>query len=226
MSVDSVEWLSNSVLHDNVEYSRRLYKFLEESFSTCTEYVALHERHLGVYSFRLSDLILRIGPEILKAFNLIIFNQRRSELFHEQSGLEKKIVDIQEKKKTHRDNFIDYLDAVSVAKKCKLGEERIELKALPKFIVPFELEKRVLKNGKSVNVVFWWEDGYNALRHRAIEEFVTSATLRNALFSLGALWVLHNILDFDWGRPGLAESEFFNMPFTFRPTRSKAEKLK
>jgi hypothetical protein len=226
VSAKSIRWLSNSVLRANVEYSRKVYKFLEEDFSACTEYVALDERHLGVYSFRLSDLILRIGPEILNVFNLILFNSARSESFDAQPDLAKKIMSIQGRKETRRDSFIAYLDAICSARNYKLTEERILLKAIPtKFIVPFEIEKRA-NDGKDFNVVFWWEDGYNALRHRAIDEFATSATLKNAMFSLAALWVLHNILDFDWGRPGLATSEFFEAPFTFRASRSKAERLR
>lgn len=202
-----------------------MYKSLEETLAVCTEYVALDQNHLGVYSFRLSDIILRVGPEILRVFNLILFNPRRQESFDTLPNLENRIVSIQEKRESRKEPFMEYLDAVSLRVRCRLVEERVGLRALSRFIVPFEVEKRV-RNGKEYSVISWWEDGYNALRHRVIDEFATSATLRNALFSLCALWVLHSILDFDVGRPNIATSEFFETPFTFRETKSTAEKLK
>lgn len=163
MSVKSIKWFPNSVLRTNVDYSRKVYSFIEEDFSKCIEYVTLDEKHLDVYSYRLSDLILRIGPEILRVFNLILFNPRRSKSFEMQPDLADRILRVQTKMEARKDSFMAYLDAVCAGPMYKLADDRIELKAIPKYIVPFEVEKRV-KNGKDFKVVFWWEDGYNALK--------------------------------------------------------------
>jgi hypothetical protein len=226
MSSNSIKWLSKSVLETNVGYSRKIYKFLEEDFGTCVEYVAIDEKHLGVYSIRLANLILRIGPEILRLFNLILFNERRSASIVIEPELKNKIIDIQRKKDERKDNFMDYLNAISLARGGGdvLSNLGVQVKTLGKLIVPFEV-KDMTRNGKNVDIVYWWDNGYNALRHRVIEEFATSATLGHALFSLAALWVLHDILDYDFGRVGIAKSDFFEMPFTNANNRPKWNKL-
>jgi len=179
---------------------------------------------LEVFSFRLADLILRIGPEILRVFNLILFNNRRTESFVIKPTLEKAIIDIQSRKRQMKDGFNDYMNAICLYVR-DLKNIKVPVKALEKFVIPLETERRV-KNGRPFNVVPWWEDGYNALKHRVIEEFKMSATMEHALFSLAGLWALHYFLDYDWGRAGLARSEFFKQPTTSAVGRLYAEQMK
>jgi hypothetical protein len=220
-----IRWFSDDILRDNVEYSRKIYNLLEQDLSTCTECVTLDPDNLGAFSFRLADLILRVGPEILRVFNLILFNRRREGSFTVEPRLEKAIIDVQRRKEQKRDGFDDYLDATCIARAQGLKVIKVPVKTLGKFLVPFETEER-MKNGKAFDVVPWWEDGYNALKHRVIEEFRTSATLKHALFSLAGLWTLHYVLDYDWDRKGIARSEFFEQPAASVVDRLYLEQLK
>jgi len=211
MSTKSIQWLQKSVLQTNVEYSRYLYDSLEDDFSVCTHYVELDEKHFPVYSFGLADLIIRIGPEILRLFNLILFNQRRENEFSTHPELEKEMKNIQQMKEARRDDFPDYLNAFSMTHH-PLTQISVRIKTLEKSIVPFETQKRRIQSGKDIDVVPWWVDGYNGLRHRVIEEFSTSATLKHALFSLAGLWVLHSLLDYDIGMLVMRKSDYFDIP--------------
>ena len=207
MSPKSLRWIPDDKLRLNVDYARQQFKFLERDFQTIVEYVALDETHLKVYSFRLADLIVRIGPEILRLFDLYLFNRNRSPIFHLHPGYKKILSDLQIKKEIRRDGFMDYLRVFPKFITNGLNWA-VEVKLLNKFVTPFAPEKRE-NNGRQIDVVFWWEDGYNALRHRLIEGFNESATLGHALFSLAGLWILHDFIDRDWGRVGLAKSNVF-----------------
>ena len=91
-----------------------------------------------------------------------------------------------------------------------LKTESAKVNELKREIRPFETTKMSLPHRKrKIYGVFWWEFGYNALRHRTIIEFDKSATLKHALFSLAGLWVLHDRLDRDWGRKHMARSHVF-----------------
>jgi len=207
MSPKSLRWIPYDKLELNVNYARQQLEFLERDFQTIIEYVALDEKQLNVYSFRLADLIVRTGPEILRLFDLYLFNPNRSQIFHVDPESKKILSDLQIKKNSRRDNFMDYLRTF---RKFIINglNWAVEVKPLNKFITPFATETRE-NNNRQIDVVFWWEDGYNALRHRVIERFNESATLCHALFSLAGLWILHDFIDRDWGRVGLAKSNIF-----------------
>jgi len=192
----------------NVEYARKVYSFLENDLNTCLEYVQLTENHLDVYSFKFADLLSRIGPEILRVSELFLFNPRRGNVFFMKPELQQRLIDLQRKKATRRDNFMDYLNAFAIAF-TGLNSIAVEIAALNKYVVPFRTENRKGKGGKEVEVISWWEDGYNSIKHRIISEFQKSATLKHTLFSLAALWVLHDCLDRDHGRLVPANSEIF-----------------
>jgi len=207
MSLKLLRWIPDNKLRLNVDYARQQFKFLERDFQTIVEYVALDETHLKIYSFRLADLIVRTGPEILRLFDLCLFNRNRSRIFHIHPESKKILSDLQNKKDNRKDSFIDYLRAFPKFYSNGLNWA-VEVKPLNKFVTPFATEKRE-NNGRQIDVVFWWEDGYNALRHRLIEGFNESATLGHALFSLAGLWILHDFIDRDWGRIDLAKSNVF-----------------
>lgn len=207
MSPKSLRWIPDDKLELNVNYARQQFEFLERDFQTIIEYVALDEKHLNVYSFRLADLIVRTGPEILRLFDVYLFNRNRSQIFHMHPESKKILSDLQIKKDSRRDSFMDYLRTFSKFIIHGLNWA-VEVKPLNKFITPFATETRE-NNDRRIDVVFWWEDGYNALRHRVIERFNESATLGHALFSLAGLWILHDFIDKDWGRVDLAKSDIF-----------------
>lgn len=207
MPSKSVRWIPDDKLRENVDFARQQFEFLERDFQTIIEYVALNEKHLNVYSFRLADLIVRTGPEILRLFDLYLFNPTRSQVFNIFPEYEEILFNLQSKKDSRRDRFKDYIMVFSKFITSGLNWA-VEVKGLNKFITPFATETRE-SNDRQIDVVFWWEDGYNALRHRVIERFSESATLGHALFSLAGLWILHDFIDRDWGRIGLAKSDIF-----------------
>ena len=201
----SIEWLPENILKEDVEASRRMYDFIERDFDTCIEYVALDSNHFNVYSPRIANIILRICPEILRIFDLILFNQKITTSFEEQPELRMQIVKIHKKKKIRKDWFIDYLKALP-----ELTTKSVKAKTLEEKIKPFEIIKIKLHHKKEpIESVDWWEWGYNALRHRIVREFKESATLKHALFSLAGLYVLHDRLDRDWGRMDVFRSRIF-----------------
>ncbi len=185
---ESIQWLAKEVLSLNAEFSFKIYEFIERDFNLCLEYISLDKEQLKVYSYRLGDLIQRIGPEILRVFELILFNSRMATRFSRIPELKRKILNIQRKQKARKDSFIDYLKAFSCLNQGKIYQ--VEVQELGNSILPFETKKKGKKE-----FVFWWEHGYNALRHRRTKEFSKSATLGFALFSLAGLWILQHRLD-------------------------------
>src|SRR4030042_1524833 len=159
---ENIEWLPEKVLRTNVEYSRNMYKLLEQDFGLLSEFVTLDERNLNVFSFRLANLILRTGPEILRIFNLILLNNEKMESRLERdSDLQKEMVNLQRKKNKKKDGFIDYLNTVCLVRVDYLKRTGVPIKSFEMFVVPFETEVR-RKNEREYEVVPWWEDGYNA----------------------------------------------------------------
>lgn len=210
----AIRWLPESTLRKNAEYAEWIYWSYEEDLSVCTEYIAPDEKHLGVYSFRLADLVIRIGPEILRLFELILFNPNRERSFTDVPGLKEEIMRIQKRRDEKKVTFTDYVRAISMAfSRYPLAKMCVGIQPLERYIVPFEAEKKKLGNDKEIDWFFWWENGYNALKHRVIEEFSTSATLKHVLFSLAGLWILHNLRNYDFMVGVLDESDFFTSPF-------------
>jgi hypothetical protein len=193
----TINWTSEKILKENLEASASNYRFIEKEFSTCLEYVALTEKHLSVYSHRLASLIVRIGPEILRTFNIVLFNENRSCVlnFFEVKPL---LLQLQEKIDRRRDCLIDYLIVVDELWSSGVSSAAIRVPSLDKFILPFEFGTRTNVSGKKFATIPWWEDGYNALRHRMTKEFREAATLKNSLYSLAALWLLHDIFKRDF----------------------------
>jgi len=201
---DSVNWYTDKMLKENYEASVSMYRFIERDLDECIEYVAFSEDHLQVYSFRFANLILRIGPEILRLFNLILFNPNTTAHLSFHREVKPSLIKLQKRCEDRTDNIMDYFGAMRKIRMGGLGSIAVKVKALDKYILPFEVEKRqrVRDNGEQdlCEVIPWWEDGYNALRHRVIKEFKESATFQNALFSLAGVWVLHSeYLGHDWG---------------------------
>jgi hypothetical protein len=82
-----IEWESENNLKNNVEASRKTYDSIDRDFDACLEYIALDSNHFSVYSPKIADIIVKIGPEILTVFNLILFNKRITRFFNEHPEL-------------------------------------------------------------------------------------------------------------------------------------------
>jgi hypothetical protein len=146
-------------------------------------------------------MILRIGPELLRLLNIVLFDPNRSACF-DFDCLKPLLVELQEKCNKRNDSFLDYFNVLSVVMSNQTSRTAVKVTPLNKYIIPFEVELR-----KGRKIIPWWEDGYNALRHRVINEFKGSATLKNTLFALSALWFLH--YEFDQRYPHSFYSEIF-----------------
>ena len=209
MGSEKIRLLPESIFAKSIEASRKMYEFLQRDFEVSLEYIALDRNQLNVYSTRLADLILRSGPQIMNLLYLLTFYPRGN-IPPKEPEKEEKLLNIQVKRQERHDTFKDYLDILPC-----LSNECVMVDTLKGYIIPFEMEKR-----KSSDVVFWWEDGYNALKHRAIREFEKSATLKHALYALAALWVLHHQLRTVTNSPpfysiikvDMPESELFSEP--------------
>ena len=201
-----IEWESENNLKNNVEASRKTYDSINRDFDACLEYIALDSNHFSVYSPKIADIIVKIGPEILTVFNLILFNKRITRFFNEHPELKRQIVEIQKRKSENKDGFMYYLRALP-----DFVKKRVILEGLEQRIKPFEIKKTWLtKKEKYFDYVEWWRFGYNALKHRKMSEIKEAAIFKYALFSLAGLWVLHDRLDSDWGRKeGLFKSRVF-----------------
>ncbi|MCJ7633537.1 hypothetical protein MUP77_14265 [Candidatus Bathyarchaeota archaeon] len=204
MGNDQVNWYTPEILEENYRASISMYKFIERDFKECLEYVALSQDHLRVYSHRFANLMLRIGPEILRLFNLILFNPRRTAHLDYDHEIKPFLIHLQKDCQNRTDNIMDYFTAIRNVRIGGLDHVGVRVKDLEKYIIPFKTERRprIRRSGKRrfCSVIPWWEDGYNALRHRATIEFKWSATFENVLFSLAGVWVLHDgYLGFDWG---------------------------
>jgi len=205
---DSIEWLSKTNLKKYVEASRRKYDSIEMEFVECLDYVELDLDHFNVYSKKFNDFILKIGPEILTVFELILFNKKIVRFFNDQPELEEQIINIKKKKNEGKEGFMAYLNALPYLK-----TENAKVKNLNEKITPFKIQKSWLTKKQRYRYwVDWWDYGYNALKHRRIREFKEAATLKHTLFSLAGLWILHERLDRDHGRKGLFRSQVFEIP--------------
>ncbi len=201
-SSKSVNWISDDELDENSKASISMYKFIETDFINCLEYVPVVEQHFSVYSYRFASLLLRIGPELLRKMNIVLFDSNRSSSFHFDYDVKPSLIELQDKCAKRKDGFIDYYNVLSVVLLCTLSRQAVKVKPLNKYILPFEFEMRDRRK-----IIPWWDDGYNALRHRVIHEFKESATLRNTLFALSALWFLH--YEFNTRFPHSFPSEIF-----------------
>lgn len=212
MENDPINWYTREILKENYQASISMYKFIERDFNECLEYVAFNQDHMRVYSYRFANLMLRIGPEILRLFNLILFNPRRKVHLDFDHQIKPFLIQLQKKCQNRNDYIMDYFIAMRNVRRGGLDYIGVKAKGLDKYIIPFKTERRLRtkESGKRSrhSVIPWWEDGYNALRHRATREFRESATFENALFSLAGVWVLHDAyLGSDWGYS--LESEIF-----------------
>jgi len=167
-----------------------MFHQLEREVEDFLTYVPLDFNHLHVYSLKLVEVMLGIGPEVVSSFDLATFpslfvpvyfprsndeiDRAREELLDEETDRRKK-----RRSLTFR-HYYDFLRLASRLWTHKL-QCPIRLKALDAYVVPFEEP-----------VPEWWQI-YNALKHDKYSN-LRKATLANALKALGGLfWLVeHN----------------------------------
>lgn len=203
-----INWLPEKLIKINFNTSLSRYRVIERDFEECLEYVQLHEENIKVFSIKFADLILRTGPEILRLFHLFVFNHRRTDSFEGENILEKRIIGLQEKCRLNKETFYNYFEILNNDDRGSITKYAIEIKPLNKFIIPFKTEKRIGKKNQNLTIIPWWQEGYNALKHRIIDDFNESATYKNVLFSLAGYRILYEeFLSRDLGT-------FFTLPKT------------
>jgi hypothetical protein len=163
-------------------YSWAAYKAIEEDMMRVIEYLPLETRQYNIYSFKLTDIIIRSCSHIDSLFKDILRNQDLSDHPNQQevTTAREKLV---KRKMLKIDDYIkifaDYLNLTSVKVTIRRNDE-------PK--KPFEKFENSNLGGRSS---VWWK-AYNSLKHDFYnEKNVEKGNLGNALESLGALFVLN-----------------------------------
>ena len=163
-------------------YSWAAYKSIEEDMMRVSEHVPLETRQYDIYSFKLTDIIIRSCSHIDSLFKDIIRNQDLSSHPNQQKITEcKKIL---EGRKGRILKITDYIKIF--AGYLNLAPVEVVIRRNYDQIKPFkEFENPNLDN----KIPTWWR-AYNDLKH----DFYTNikqGTLKNALASLSALFVLN-----------------------------------
>jgi len=162
---------------DKLNFSTKMYNSIEDDFIRFLDYVPLDDQNLCVYSPKLLNIILNIGPEILSIFDLLAFTSRyKDDLDVERLSLLDKKKKLREKKRSL--TFLDYFNFLSKIHDFKKAE--VVVKDLHRSISPFITEENRIPK--------WWAC-YNRLRHDKYSHF-KEATLNIALHGLGAAYYL------------------------------------
>lgn len=163
---------------DKLNLSGRMYNSLEDDFARFLEFVPLAEQNLTVFSPKLFNLILNVGPEVLSIFDLLAFTSR-----YRDHPVDKERFSLLEKKNKLRKRkrsltFLDYFNFLGKIHDFEKGE--VVVKELHRSISPFLT--------KDNRIPEWW-DCYNRLKHDKYSHF-KEATLKIALHGLGATYYL------------------------------------
>ncbi len=161
-------------------YSWSAYKSIEEDMMRVTEHIPLETRQYSVYSFKLTDIIIRSCSHIDSLFKDIIRNQDLSSHPNQQKVTEcKRILE----GRTRRTLTItDYIEIF--AEYLKLALVELTIRRNNGQIKPF----KEFKNPDDKTPT-WWK-AYNSLKHDFYSN-INQGTLENALASLSALFVLN-----------------------------------
>jgi len=161
-------------------YSWAAYKAIEEDMMRVIEYIPLETRQYDVYSFKLTDIIIRSCSHIDSLFKDILRNRDLSDHPNQQKITESKSI-LEGKKKgmlkiaDYIEIFADYLNLAPVEVIIRRNNDRRR---------PF---KEFENPGDKTPT--WWR-AYNDLKHDFYSN-IDQGTLENALASLSALFVLN-----------------------------------
>lgn len=162
-------------------YTYEQYQIIEEDFLNFIKIIPINDdNHLKIYSPILRDIILRCCIQIEIFFKEWSKYDFDSNLHNKYNETNKKTG----KKKGSRNwKFDDYFP-----KKNKLVSTILYVSPLDKNIEPFANWSQKLE-GVDENIPEWW-DTYNGIKHDGVN-YLKKATLKTALESLGALFLLH-----------------------------------
>lgn len=83
-----------------------------------------------------ANLILRIGPEILRLFNLILFNPHRTAHLAFNREIKPSLIELQKKCEQRNDYIMDYVKAVKNVRIGGIGYIGVKVKEWNKYIFP------------------------------------------------------------------------------------------
>ena len=163
-------------------YSWAAYKSIEEDMMRVTEHVPLETRQYGAYSFKLTDIIIRSCSHIDSLFKDIIRNQDFSGHPNQQ-----KITECKGILGDRRGRMLTIADYIEIfAEYLNLAPIEVFIRRNYDQIKPFK-EFENLNLGDKIPT--WWR-AYNDLKHDFYSN-INQGTLKNALASLSALFVLN-----------------------------------
>jgi len=161
-------------------YSWSAYKAIEEDMMRVIEYIPLETRQYDVYSFKLTDIIVRSCSHIDSLFKDILRNQDLSNYPNQQ-----KITKAKESlAKGRMIKINDYIEIF--AEYLNLAPVEVYIRRNYDSIKPFEKFENPNLGDK---IPTWWRV-YNDLKHDFYSN-INQGTIRNALASLSALFVLN-----------------------------------
>jgi len=159
-------------------YSWAAYKAIEEDMMRVIEYIPLETRQYDVYSFKLTDIIIRSCSHIDSLFKDILRNRDLSDHPNQQ-----KITKVKESlTKNQMIKISDYIEIFA---------EYLNLAPVEVIIRRNNDRRRPFKEfeNPSDKTPTWWR-AYNDLKHDFYSN-IDQGTLENALASLSALFVLN-----------------------------------
>lgn len=168
-------------------YSWSAYKSIEADMMRVIEHIPLETRQYNVYSFKLTDIIIRSCSHIDSLFKDILRNQDLSDHPNQQKVTKAK-------EKLAKDKMLKITDYIEIF------AEYLILAPIEAFIRRNYDQIKPFKEFKNPNlddkIPTWWK-AYNKLKHDFYSE-VEKGTLENALLSLSALFVLNCKLALKW----------------------------
>lgn len=172
----------------NYGYSWATYKSIENDLLRINEYIPFETKQYDVYSFKLSDIIIRTCSQIDSFFKDYIRNEDLSE-YSNQSKISEcnQILNGNKINGKNKIYFFDYMEIFTEYIQLK----NIEIKLLKNNDLLYPFHDLNISQKKPPG---WWT-AYNNLKHD-FYKMIQKATLKKALESLSALFAL-NIL-----RPG------------------------
>ena len=166
-----------------------VYKDIEQEFLTCLKYVFYDKKQQDVYSIKFAELILRTAMEI---------ESISKELYYMLGGTK----EVYNKKGDKRDLLFDTDCIKLINKKIRICEKQICInhnvshikKDFIKITPLIYCDKRNTKVAVNKNES-QWKKAYQSLKHDRINS-MHFATLNNALYAIGALYVLNIYYEF------------------------------
>lgn len=154
-----------------------VYQNLEKELLFLADQLHFDEDHLGIYSIKISELLIRVAVEI-EAIS--------KELYIANNGTPKPL----DENKKERFLYFDTDCLALLEKKWNIGEKRVFISA-PNFYFQKEENKTFtpLKNANKRGVTHWGK-AYQAVKHNRTEN-IKKGNIKNLIGAFGALYILN-----------------------------------